>query len=63
MGKRATVTVTLEYIEDELRFILGDDFPTENFDLVVEEQVYQDLRNCLMSEPIKNFATIQIEDC
>lgn len=62
MNRKATVTIVLEYSASELRVMRDEDFPDEEFGNVVEEQVYEDLRTYLLSEPIHNFATIEIED-
>lgn len=62
MSKKAIVTIVLEYTDSQLMFMNDRDFPPEDFLGEVEEQAYQDLRNYLMSEPIRDFATIEIED-
>ena len=62
MGKKATVTITLNYDSEMLGILHGRVISDSEFELEIEDMVYDDLRNYLMGEPIRNFATIEIED-
>lgn len=62
MAKKASVTISLEYDADELRFMLDEQFPDEQFREVVEDRIYEDLRNYLMGYAVSEFAKIVIEE-
>lgn len=57
----ARITIVLEYTRSELEFILGTDILKGDFREVVIEQAEEDIRNYLWSEPLQNWATIEIE--
>lgn len=61
-NKKATVTITLEYDLESLRFILGEAFPESEFKERVEEQVSTDLLEYVRSHALDDWADLQIEE-
>jgi hypothetical protein len=61
-NKKATVTITLEYDLESLRFILGEDFPESEFTERVEEQVSTDLLDYIRSHALDDWADLKIEE-
>jgi hypothetical protein len=61
-NKKATVTITLEYDLESLRFMLGEDFPESEFAERVEEQVYADVFEYIRSTPLEHWADFSVEE-
>jgi len=60
-NKKATVSITLEYDLESLRFISGEEFPEEEFGERVKEYAEADLLNYLRSNDLEDWAEITID--
>jgi len=60
-NKKATVSITLEYDLESLRFISGESFPEEEFEERVKEYAEADLLNYLRSNDLEDWAEITID--
>lgn len=56
MSKSVNIKFELNYNIDDLRFMVGEDFPEEQFTERVTEQVWADFTEMFRSEPIDVWA-------
>lgn len=59
MSKKINIKFELNYDLDDLRFMVGEDFPEEQFRERVIEQAFHDIEEMQRSEPIDVWADLE----
>ena len=59
MSKKINIKFELNYDLDDLRFMVGEDFPEEQFRERVIEQAFHDIEEMQRSEPIDVWADVE----
>jgi hypothetical protein len=61
MSKKATILIELNYDLEDMRFMVGEEFPEEQFEMRVEEYAYHDLQDLMRSGDITDWARVSYE--
>ena len=59
---KAKIVIELNYDLADLRFMVGEDFPEEQFQERVEEQATHDLWEYLRTESVSTFGRLEITE-
>ncbi len=62
MNKKASIKFELVYTLEDLRFMIGEQFPEEQFEQVVSDYAIHDIMELLRTEDLNIWSTMEITD-